>query len=73
MKYVYIALIVIVTALVVLFKVQNFDTATITLFNASITLPMWLLTIGIYILGMFTGSALTGLLKGWYAGATRRD
>lgn len=73
MKYVYIALIIVVTAIVVLFKVQNFDTATVSLFNMSLTLPMWLLAIGIYVLGMFTGGALVSLLKGWYAGATRRD
>ncbi len=73
MKYVYIALIVVFTAIVLLFKVQNFNTATISLFNMSLTLPMWLLAAGIYVLGMFTGAALVSLLKGWYAGATRRD
>ncbi|MCC6870034.1 MAG: DUF1049 domain-containing protein [Burkholderiales bacterium] len=72
MKYVYIALIVVFTAIVLLFKVQNFNTATISLFNMSLTLPMWLLAAGIYVLGMFTGAALVSLLKGWYAGATRR-
>lgn len=73
MKYVYIALVVAFTALVLLFKIQNLETATVSLFTASITLPVSLLVIGIYVLGMVTGGALLGLLKGWYGGATRRD
>ena len=73
MKYLYIALIVAFTAIVLLFKIQNLETATVSLFNMSVTLPVSLLVIGIYILGMFMGGALLGLLKGWYGGATRRD
>ena len=73
MKYLYIALIVAFTAIILLFKIQNLETATVSLFNMRVTLPVSLLVIGIYILGMFTGGALLGLLKGWYGGATRRD
>ncbi len=39
MRYVYIALIVVVTALVLLFQVQNLDKVTITLFRSSVKLP----------------------------------
>lgn len=73
MKYLYIALIVAFTALILLFKIQNLETATVSLFNMRVTLPVSLLVIGIYILGMVTGGALLGLLKGWYGAATRRD
>lgn len=72
MKYAHIALIVVFTALIVVFMAQNRATATVALFSSSITLPMWLLAVGIYILGMFTGSALTRVVKGWYQGATRK-
>jgi uncharacterized integral membrane protein len=72
-RYVYIALIVAVTALVLLFKVQNFESATVSLFTFSLTLPVALLLIGVYVLGMFTGGALLALLRGWVAGARARS
>jgi len=73
MKYVHIALIVVFTLLIVMFVIQNRATATVALFGSSVTLPLWLLAVGIYVLGMFTGGALAGLVKGWYEGATRKD
>ncbi|MGA8053571.1 MAG: DUF1049 domain-containing protein [Burkholderiales bacterium] len=71
MRFVYIALIVAFTAIVLLFKVQNFQTATVSLFSASATVPVSLLVIGVYVLGMVTGGALVGLLRAWVAGARR--
>lgn len=68
-RYVYIALIVAFTALVLLFKFQNLESATVTLFSASITLPLSVLVIGIYVLGMLTGGFLVALLRSWYSGA----
>lgn len=73
MRYVYIALIVVFTAIVLMFKVQNFDTATVSFFSFSITLPVALLLIGVYVLGMVTGGALLALLKSWIGGARARD
>ncbi len=72
MKIVYIVLIVIVTALVLLFKIQNVDTVTLSLWSASVTLPSWLLVVGIYVLGMFTGGFVLSLLRSMVRGATRR-
>ena len=43
MRNVYIALIVALAAPVLVFTVQNFQTATLSLFSASVTLPMSLL------------------------------
>ena len=73
MRYVYISLIVVVTAVVLLFKIQNFETVTVSLFGAGITVPTSVLIIGVYILGMVSGSALLGLLRGSVKGALRRD
>jgi uncharacterized integral membrane protein len=67
------ALIVAFTALVLLFKVQNFETATVSFFSLSFTLPVALLVIGIYVLGMLTGGALFALLRSWLAGARNRS
>ena len=73
MRFVYIALIVVFTALVLLFKVQNFQTATVSLFSASVTLPVSLLVICVYVLGMFTGGFVTSLLRSWISGARGRN
>ncbi|MBK7676060.1 DUF1049 domain-containing protein [Accumulibacter sp.] len=72
MRYVYIGLIVVVTAVVLLFKIQNLTSVTVSLFSMSLTMPVSLLVIGVYILGMLSGSALWSLLRGWLHGATRK-
>jgi len=64
-KYVYIGLIVAFTALVLLFKVQNLETVTVLLFTTSITLPVSVLLIGVYVLGMFTGGFVLTVLRSW--------
>jgi putative membrane protein len=73
MRYLYIGLIVVFTALVLLFKFQNLETATVSLFSASITLPVSALVFGVYVLGMLTGGALFALLRAWFAGARNRS
>lgn len=71
MRYVYIGLIVAFTALVLLFKFQNLETATVSLFSASVTLPLSILVFGIYVLGMLTGGCLLALLRNWIGRARR--
>jgi uncharacterized integral membrane protein len=63
MRFVYIALIVLITVAVLLFKVQNLDTVTVSFLSTSFTLPISILIILIYILGMVTGSSLLGLMR----------
>lgn len=71
MRFVYIGLVVVLTALVVLFKFQNLETATVSLFSASVTLPVSLLVFGVYALGMLTGGSLYALVRSWVRGARR--
>jgi uncharacterized integral membrane protein len=71
MRWFYIAVIVAITAVVLLFKVQNFDSATITLLSMSFTMPVSVLVIGVYVLGMFTGGAVMRLLRTAAEGARR--
>jgi uncharacterized integral membrane protein len=71
MRYLYIGLIVVFTALVLLFKFQNLETATVSLFSASVTLPLSILVLAIYILGMLTGGCLLALLRTLIRGARR--
>jgi putative membrane protein len=69
MRYLYIGLIVLFTAVVLLFKFQNLETATVSLFSASITLPLSILVIAIYVLGMLTGGCVLALLRTWISRA----
>lgn len=71
MRFVYIALIVVFSGIVILFKFQNLQTATVSLFSASVTLPVSLLVFGIYVLGMLTGGSLLALVRSWIEGARR--
>lgn len=71
MRPVYIALIVVFTGIVILFKFQNLQSATVSLFSASVTLPMSVLVLAIYVLGMLTGGSLLALLRSWVRGARR--
>ncbi len=72
MRYLYMALIAIFVAVIVLFKVQNLESVTVSLFSASVTLPVSVLVLLIYVLGMLTGGFLLATMRTWVHGATRR-
>jgi lipopolysaccharide assembly protein A len=72
MRFVYMALIATFAAIVILFKVQNLESVTVTLFSASVTLPVSVLVLLIYVLGMLTGGFLLALVRSWVRGARRR-
>jgi putative membrane protein len=63
MRYVYIALVVVFTGIVLLFMFQNLAAATVSLFTASITLPISVLVLLTYVLGMLTGGSVLALLR----------
>jgi len=71
-RYLYIALIVILAGIVLMFKIQNMETATVSLFSMSITLPTSILVLLVYVLGMFTGGFVLSLLRTWTNKATAR-
>jgi uncharacterized integral membrane protein len=68
MRYVHIAIIVLLTALVLTFKLQNLQSVTVQFLSFSMTMPVTLLLVGVYLLGMFTGGSLWSLLKRSYRG-----
>jgi hypothetical protein len=45
----------------------------VSLFAASVTLPVSVLVLLIYLLGMLTGGFLLALVRSWVHGATRRS
>lgn len=71
MRYLYLTLIVLLTAAVAAFMIQNLATVTVAFLTASLTLPVSILVLVVYLLGMVTGSAFMALLKSWIAGARK--
>jgi len=72
MRYVYIALIAVFVTIITLFKVQNLDRVTVDLLGASMTLPVSVMVLLIYVLGALTGGTLMALMRTWLQGAKRR-
>jgi len=70
-RYVYIALIVVLTAIVLLFKVQNLEQVTVSILSARVTMPVSALLLLTYVLGMLTGGFVVGLVRTWVRGARR--
>jgi putative membrane protein len=73
MRYVYMALIASLAAIIILFKFQNLESVSVSLFAASVTLPVSVLVLLIYVLGMLTGGFMLALIRSWVHGATRRS
>ncbi len=69
MRYVYITLIVLLSAVVLAFMAQNLESVTVSFFAIRITLPLALLVVLVYFLGMVTGGALLSLVRSWVARA----
>lgn len=72
MRYVYLALIVLLAGVTVLFALQNLQTITVSFFDWSVTLPIALVIVGAYALGMATGGGLLAFLR-WTLQRARRS
>lgn len=66
------ALIAAAAGIVILFKFQNLESVTVSLLGASLTLPVSVLVLLIYLLGMVTGGSVLALMRAWVRGAVRR-
>lgn len=71
MRVVYLALILLITLAVLTFKVQNVDAVTVSFLSLSLTLPVFILVVGVYFIGMMTGGMVLSLFRSWIRGATR--
>jgi putative membrane protein len=69
MRYLHIAIIVLLTALVLTFKVQNLQSVTVQFLSFTASMPVTALILLIYLLGMLTGGSLWSLFKRSYRGA----
>jgi uncharacterized integral membrane protein len=72
-RYIYIALIVVISAIVLLFKFQNLENITVSFLSMSMTLPTSLLVIIVYILGMLTGGSLSAFIRTIVSGAKKKQ
>jgi uncharacterized integral membrane protein len=71
MRYLYLALVILITFAVVTFKIQNIDAVTVSFLSSSITLPLSVLMFAVYFLGMATGGMVISVIRGFLRGATK--
>ncbi len=63
MRYVYGTFVAVLAILVLILMVQNLQSVTVAFLTMRLTLPVFFLVLVTYVLGMFTGSSLVGLLR----------
>lgn len=54
---------VLIAIALVLFAVQNLNSADVTFLGLDFSVPVWLLVIGSFLLGMFLGGAVKGTAR----------
>ena len=73
MRWVYLALLLVIVTVIVVFIVQNHENETVTFFNRRITAPLSLYFVAVYFLGMWSGGTVVGFVKWAYHRATERQ
>ena len=71
MRVLYIAIVVVIAAIVILFNIQNVDSVNVSLFSVSVSMPTWLMVYLVYIAGMLTGGLVWDFLRKSIHGASR--
>jgi len=66
MRWVYLVLLVVIVTMIVVFFAQNRENQTLQFFNQSITAPLYLFFVAVYLLGMWTGGTVVGFVKRAY-------
>jgi len=63
MRWVNLAIVILIVAAIVIFAVQNLETVTMAFLGFSVRAPLALLATGVYVLGAITGGSLFALLR----------
>ena len=63
MRALYISALIVIVAALAIFAYQNDENVTLQYFRRSITLPMSLLIVVVYVLGMLSGWTVVGFLR----------
>jgi uncharacterized integral membrane protein len=69
MRWIHLTVIVVFAGAIFIFAVQNFQSVTMAFLGFSIHLPLALMALAIYLLGMATGGSLLSLLRRSFKGA----
>ena len=73
MRWVYLVLLVVIVTMIVVFVAQNRENETLMFFNQSITAPLYVFFVAVYLLGMWTGGTVVGFVKRAYHQATEHE
>ena len=73
MRWVYLALLLVIVTIIVVFVVQNDEKQTVTFFNQRITAPLSVYFVVVYFLGMWSGGTVVGFVKRAYQHATEHE
>jgi lipopolysaccharide assembly protein A len=63
MRWVYLIIVIVFLAALVVFGVQNLQTATVSFLGFSVSAPLVILAVVVYVLGAITGGSLYALLR----------
>jgi len=72
MRYVYIGILVILALIVLVFSVQNAQTVTVSFLKWNARLPLFLVILGVYLLGMASGGSVAAAVRRTVKGAGRK-
>ena len=71
MRWIYLAVIILVAATKIIFALQNLEIVTMSFLGSNARLPLALLVGVVYLLGAATGGSLFALLRRSYEGSRR--
>ena len=71
MRWIYLAVIILLAAATIIFALQNFEIVTISFLGFNARVPLALLIVIVYLLGAATGGSLFALLRRSYEGSRR--
>ena len=71
MRWVYLAVIILILAAAIVFALQNFEIVTMSFLGFNARVPLALLVVVAYLLGTATGGSLFALLRRSYEGSRR--
>jgi uncharacterized integral membrane protein len=72
MRWLHIAIVVVLAAVMLIFAIQNLHTVTVAFLQLSLSAPLSILIVVIYLLGMATGGSLWALVR-WAIDGSKRS
>ncbi len=73
MRYIYMILIILFTAVALIFTIQNSAPVALSFLSAKATLSVSVLVILVYLLGMLTGGSVLMLVRSLFKGARKKS